>query len=180
MSTPEILAIILGSGALSSLTTFFLHRRTERITEEVRREFEKYQQAQVRDIEWKKESTKILGQIYLHLNRTITAFNRTYSKLSSYDAVFEQEVMYASNKHIRDIILTHGHFIPPSLITDATKLVEHYDAWLVKYQKLRINERNHKICQIYVGPDGFRFPEDSEEKFKAAYIKQFNELITST
>ena len=70
--------------------------------------------------------------------------------------------------------------IPPEIIEEASKLVEHYDAWLVKYQKLRIEQKDTKTVHIYVGPDGIPYPDDAEEKFKSQYIRLFNQLTTYT
>lgn len=76
--------------------------------------------------------------------------------------------------------MQNSHHIPPDLLDEASKLIEHYDAWLVKYHNLRKINNDSKTTQIYVGPDGFRFPEEAEEKFKQNYIKLFNSIITSS
>src|SRR5688572_4787015 len=102
ITNPEIISIVLGSSALTSIITFLLHRRTTKITAEIQKEFEEYANKHASDLEWKRESTKVLGQVYIHLNRTIKAMERTYGKLNSYDSSFENQVMFSSNKHIRD------------------------------------------------------------------------------
>jgi len=178
----QVVQIILGSSLVTSMLTgtiaYFFHKKTERFNAVIKQEFEIRSQIRNTDMEWKKQSAKLLGQVYIHLNRTRLAMKRIYSKLDHYDECFENEIMYKSNKHIRDSILDNGHYIPPEIIEEASKLVEHYDAWLVKYQKLRIEQKDTKTVHIYVGPDGIPYPDDAEEKFKSQYIRLFNQLTT--
>lgn len=148
------------AGIMSAIVTFFLNRK-ERV--------------EAARLEWKKETAALLGQVYVHLNRTSKAFH-AYDRLEEFDKYFEDEIIYASNKKIRDIILENGHHIPPDLLTEANALVEHYDAWLVEYNNTRNITRDTKKAQIYVGPKGYRFPEKAEQKFKEAYIRLFKEI----
>lgn len=176
----DLLKIILGSSVittiLTSTYTYFLHKRTERSTATLKREFEILAQAQNTDFEWKKKTTELLGQVYIHLNRTRLAFENKYSKLTKYDEAYEEEVLFLSNKKIRDLLLDNGHYLPPELLDQASLIIEHYDVWLNKYGNLRRIEKNTSIIQIYVGPEGFRFPEQAEELFKKKYIELFNEI----
>ncbi|MDN3654491.1 hypothetical protein QWZ08_02570 [Ferruginibacter paludis] len=64
------------------------------------------------------------------------------------------------------------------MLGEASSLVEHYDAWPVKYNLFRKINNDASTTQIYVGPDGFRFPENAEEKFKKSYITLFNTITT--
>lgn len=147
----EIMKIILGSSILTTIATglisYFFHRRTERLNAEIKREFEIRSQIQTTHFKWKKQTSKILGQVYIHLNRTRLLFQNKYSKLKEYDQYLEDEILFVSNKYIRDSILENGHHIPPELLEEASRLVEHYDAWLVKYH----NSRNFlRITQRYI------------------------------
>lgn len=175
----DVVQIILGSSIVTTIATgfisYFFHRRTERTTAEIKREFEIRSQIQATDFEWKKQTTKLLGQVYIHLNRTRQSFN-TYDRLTRYDPYFEDEIIYTSNKHIRDSIVENGHYIPPELLEEATKLVEHYDAWLSKYHKVRKVLNDKETVHIYVGPDGFPFPANAEEEFKKGYISLFRQI----
>jgi hypothetical protein len=178
----NIFQIILGSSIVTtiatSIVTYIFHKRTERINAEIKREFEMRSQIQTTYFEWKKQTSELLGQVYIYLNRTSKAFEKKYSKLDKYDPYFEDEIIYTSNKRIRDLIIENGHHIPPELLEEASNLVEHYDAWLVKYHNLREVNNDTMTIQIYVGPDGFRFPDKAEEKFKESYVKLFN-MITN-
>lgn len=144
----------------------------------MKREFELLSQAQDADFEWRKKTTELLGQVYIHLNRTRLAFKNKYSQLEKYEEVYEDEVIFTSNRKIRDLLLDNGHHLPPDLLEQASLLIEHFDVWLNKYHNLRKVEHNKSIVQIYVGPDGFRFPDKAEELFKIKYIELFNEIRT--
>ena len=48
--------------------------------------------------------------------------------------------MYAAwigYKEIVDILLDNGHYLPPELLEQASRFIEHYDVWLNKYENLR-------------------------------------------
>ncbi|GAB0157420.1 hypothetical protein CHRYSEOSP005_26950 [Chryseobacterium sp. Alg-005] len=176
----ELLKQILGSTITTTLITsvivYFFHKRTEKQNALIKREFEKLSQKDNAHFEWRKNTVELLGQVYIHLNRTSLGFKNTYSKLKKYDPFYENEIMYHSNKHIRDVLISNGHYLPPDLLDEATKLIEHFDAWLTKYNQVRTIEKNDQIKQIYVGPDGFRFPENAEKMFKDKYVEMFNSL----
>ncbi len=175
-----LIQTILGSSIVTTVLTsgiaYYFHKKTERGTAEVKREFERLAQIQSSDFEWRKKVTELLGQVYIHLNRSRMAFEHTYSRLQEYDAVFEDEVIYHSNKLLRDTLLANGNHLPPELLEQASKLIKHYDAWLVKYEKLRKQQKDNSTVQIYVGPDGYPFPIDAEELFKEKYQELFREL----
>ncbi len=175
-----LIQTILGSSIVTTVLTsgiaYYFHKKTERGTAEVKREFERLAQIQSSDFEWRKKVTELLGQVYIHLNRSRMAFEHTYCRLKAYDAVFEDEVIYHSNKLLRDTLLANGNHLPPELLEQASMLIEHYDAWLVKYEKLRKQQKDNSTVQIYVGPDGYPFPVDAEELFKEKYQELFREL----
>lgn len=173
-----ILGSTLGTSIFTGIIAYFFHQKTERFNAEIKHEFEIRSHIQNTDLEWKKQSAKLLGQVYIHLNRTRLAFENNYSKLKNYDEYFEDEIMYMSNKHIRDSIIENGHHIPPEILEEASKLVEHYDAWLVKYHNLRKELKDTKTIHVYVGPDGVPFPGNAEQKFKTEYIKLFRQITT--
>ena len=77
------------------------------------------------------------------------------------------EVIREGNLAIRDLLLTKGYLIPPELLNDAGMLVEHYDRWLEEFEKKRSSEEpDLDSAFVFVGPQGFRFPSESEAKFK--------------
>ena len=174
MDVKDILSIILGSSLLTTVIGFFLHRRTERISAEINSRFEHHINKLNQDLEWKKLCCKTLGDIYFHLHRTGIAFPR-YKKSKTINSFLEEEVLFASNSKIRDIILTNGAYIPPELTKDANDLVAHVDVWLEKYNSMRTNGKSEELYVI-VGPDGYRFPMGAEERFKACYLKLWRDL----
>ncbi len=185
----ETLTIILSSGLFTTITSgivaLYFNRKTERLKAEIAHEFDLRSKIQNTDFDWKKKSAEILGQVYVHLNRTRLAFDSQYSKLNAYDPFLEDEVMLASNKLIRDVILSNGQYIPPHLLEQAGKLVEHYDAWLVKYNNVRVVQKDTSTVHIYVGildENGKKtlpFPTKAEDLFRLAYEVLFNEITHS-
>ncbi len=174
MTGVQLLSIVLGSSLITSIVSFFLHRRTERISAEVNNKFDLINERLREDLKWKQSACQTLGELYYHLHRTKLGFLR-YKKNDSINQFLEDEVLYVSNKRIRDLILENGYFIPPELTEDATALVEHYDVWLEKYHKMRVLE-NSEDLYIIVGPDGYRFPMDAEKKFKIRFLELWKEL----
>jgi hypothetical protein len=176
----DLLKTILGSSIVTTILTsaivYYFHKKTERRDAEIKHEFDKISQIHNTDFEWRKQTTELLGQVYTHLNRTRLAFENTYCKLKKYDSNFEDEIMYTSNKKIRDILLENGHYLPPELLGEASKLIEHYDAWLIKYHTMRKVNEDKNTIHIYVGPDGFAFPEKAEEMFKEKYEEMFQKM----
>lgn len=53
MTISEIISIILGSSLITSFISFFLHKRTERITAEVKKDFELLRNKFLTDLQWK-------------------------------------------------------------------------------------------------------------------------------
>lgn len=176
----ELFQTILGSSIVTTFFTsviaYFFHKKTERTNSEIKREFDRISQIQNTDFEWKKRTTELLGQVYIHLNRSRIAFDNTYSKLKEYNSIFEDEVVYTSNKTIRDTLLKNGNYLPPELLDEASKLIEHYDAWLIKYHKIRKVNNDTTTINIYVGPDGYQFPKKAEGLFKEKYEEMFQEI----
>lgn len=67
--------------------------------------------------------------------------------------------------------------IPPHLMEDACKLIEHYDAWLEAFDRIRNDkEKSSSTSFVFVGPDGYPFPSVAEAKFKAEFRKLQSEL----
>ena len=176
----DLFKTILGSSIVTTILTsaivYYFHKKTERSNSEIRHEFDRIAQIHNTDFEWRKKTTELLGQVYIHLNRTRLAFENTYCKLKKYDPNFEDEIMYTSNKKIRDILLENGHHLPPELLGEASKLIEHYDAWLIKYHNMRKVNNNESTIHVYVGPDGFAFPDKAEGMFKDKYEEMFRKI----
>jgi hypothetical protein len=176
MTLTEILSIILGSSLLTSIVSFFLHRKTEEIGNEVKTEFEALKEKLSADLKWKQDSCRVMGRIYFHLNRSKSAGQRYY-RIKEKNK-FLEDLILESNKNIRDLILEEGSLIHPDLTDEANKLVEHYDTWLEKYHSLRVKNKEEHI-HVFVGPDGYPFPKDAEKRFKDFYIKLWKELYSA-
>ncbi|REC48408.1 MULTISPECIES: hypothetical protein [Chryseobacterium] len=172
----QILGSTIITGFFTAVIAYFFHKRTEKYNSVLKREFEALSKKDTAYFEWRKNTVELLGQVYIHLNRLKLAFQNKYSKVQEYDRFYEDEIILKSNQHIRDLLINNGHALPPELLDEATKLIEHFDVWLTKYNQIRILDKDFNSKQIYVGPDGFRFPENAERLFKEKYVEMFNEL----
>jgi hypothetical protein len=109
----------------------------------------------------------------MQLDRTKRAFDRWTDK----SPFIEKKIIGEGNKTIRDLLLGKGHLIPPNLLNDAGRLVEHYDRWLEEFEKKRLAENPDLETRfIFVGPAGFPFPTDSDERFRQAFQSLWKEL----
>ena len=178
MTTTEIISIILGSSLITSIVSFFLHKKTERVTAEVKKDFDLIQKKLSADLQWKQNACKTMGEIYFHLVRTRKAFDR-YKNIKEKNRFLEDEVIKYSNQKIRDLILKEGYLIHPDLTDKANKLLVHYDVWLEKYNKMRVGSDENNDLHVYVGPVGYGFPEDAELSFKEYYLRLWNELYSA-
>lgn len=123
---------------------------------------------------WKEESVAdLLAPMNMQFDRTKRAFNRWSKK----NLFLEAKVVKVGNEIIRDLLLEKGHLIPPELLDDAGKLVEHYDVWLEKFENQRRSESpDLDAAFVFVGPDGYPFPTESERKFQEKYREYWDEL----
>ena len=63
------------------------------------------------------------------------------------------------------------------MLNDAGQLVEHYDRWLVEFEKQRLAENpDLETPFTFIGPAGFPFPKHSEKGFQEAFKSLWNEL----
>ncbi len=126
---------------------------------------------------WKEDSvSELLAPVNMQLDRTKRAFQRWNSK----NLYLEAKVVREGNEIIRDLLLSKGHLIPPELLEDASKLIEHYDVWLEKFDSQRASEDPDLGTEfIFVGPDGFPFPSGAEENFQNKYKEYWKDLYQS-
>ena len=55
-------------------------------------------------------------------------------------------------------------------LAEGTQLIEHYDAWLQKYDDVRVTHRVPGDPEfVFTGPDGYPFPRHAEELFKQQF-----------
>ena len=173
----RLLASGLISGTvISAILTFFFNRRTTQIQEQIRDQYERSMAIFQSTRAWKEQSvSELLGPLYMQFDRTKRAFGRWRSK----NLYLETKVIREGNLTIRDLLLTRGYLIPPELLNDAGKLVEHYDRWLEEFEKKRSSEQPDLDSEFtFVGPQGFPFPTQSEANFKAKFEQMWAELYS--
>lgn len=111
----------------------------------------------------------------MQMERTRRAFDCYTAK----NIFLEAKVLRDGNLTIRDLLLTTPHLIPPALLDDASRLVEHYDRWLEEYERVRSAENPDLDSPfVFVGPKGFPFPSDAETRFHQAFKEYWNELYS--
>jgi hypothetical protein len=60
---------------------------------------------------------------------------------------------------------------------DAHQLIEHYDAWLEAFDRVRGDPAtSNETAFVFVGPIGLPFPKSAEANFKAEFRKLQGEL----
>ena len=170
----SLIAGIVSGSVISAVLGLFFHRRTARIEEEVRAQFQKSLDVSRSRREWKEQSlSELLGPVYMQLDRTERAFSRWTSK----NLYLEAKIIREGNLTIRDLLLKKGYLIPPELLDDAGRLVEHYDRWLEEFEKQRLSENPDLNAPFtFVGPTGYPFPGDAAQRFQEVFSRLWNEL----
>jgi len=158
-----VVAALVGSGLASTIVGLAFTRYITAATEEVRS-----QRA------WKERSVaELLGPMNIQFDRTKRAFDRWRDK----NLYLEIKVIKTGNETIRDLLLTKGHLIPPELVNDAGKLVEHYDVWLELFEKQREGKEPDLKSQFtFAAPEGYPFPSEAEAHFKEKYREYWTQL----
>ena len=60
---------------------------------------------------------------------------------------------------------------------DSARLVEHYDRWLEEFEEKRAKETpGDQDMFVFVGPMGFPFPSESENRFRNTFLALQSEL----
>jgi hypothetical protein len=158
-----IASAVVGGGVVSGIISMIFKSFLAKIEAEIRSKKS-----------WKEEAVSdLLGPLNMQFDRTSRAFKRWRTK----NLFLEVKVVKVGNEVIRDLLLDKGHLIPPDLLDDAGKLVEHYDVWLEKFEEQRsIENPNHEAEFLFVGPDGFPFPTASENRFKNKFKEYWHDL----
>jgi len=123
---------------------------------------------------WKSRAVaELLGPMTLQFDRTRRAAERWKQR----PLYVEVKLIKAGNEAIRALLLQKAHLIPPELLDDAGRLLEHYDIWLEHFERQRGGREPDLASEFtYAGPEGFPFPRDAEARFRAAYRQYWNEL----
>lgn len=158
-----VLAALLSGAVASSIIGVIFHRYVTRIEQEIKSQHT-----------WKEQSvSSLLGPVNMQLDRTKRAFDRWTAK----NLYLEAKVIKEGNQTIRDLLLAKGHLIPPELLEDAGKLIEHYDVWLEKFEKQRLaNKPDLDSAFTFVGPEGYPFPRQSADRFQEKFRDYWKEL----
>jgi hypothetical protein len=169
-----LIAGITSGSVISAVFAFLLQRKTAEIQNQVRTGFERQNSILLSQRKWKETVlSELLGPMYMQLDRTKRAFDR-YSSRNLY---LEAKVLRAGNEAIRDLLLAKGHLIPATLIEDAGRLVEHYDRWLEEFERQRSGPEPELGSQfVFVGPQGFPFPAESDARFRKECRRLAEEL----
>jgi hypothetical protein len=127
---------------------------------------------------WKERSvSELLGPVCIQLDRTGRAFRRWQVK----NLYLEVKVIREGDIAIRDLLLKSPHLIPPELHDDAGLLIQHYDRWLEEFERVRQPEQpNLESPFVFVGPAGYPFPKESEQRFHEMYRKYWTDLYRAT
>ena len=165
---------LLGSGIASTVAGALLLRHTRTLESEIARQFDERLRVFESTRLWKEKClSQLLGPTVMQLARTKHAFERWNSK----NLYLEARIVREGNLVIRDLLLNNGHLIPPHLMGDATKLIEHYDRWLEEFDAKRLKDSPAtQDAFVFVGPEGFPFPTDSEERITKAFHQLQQEL----
>lgn len=171
-----ILASLFSSAVAAGLISIIFKRKTEKISNEIKNQFELLLMTQKTGHAWNEKAvSELFGPINFQFARTKLAFDR-YRGNNEY---LETKILKEGNEKIKNLILEKSYLIPPDLMEDANELVKHYDVWLEEFSKFRETENPTEIKKyIFAGPNGFPFPKDAEKKFKEKYAELWKKLYS--
>jgi len=120
---------------------------------------------------------EILLPVKIHFERTKHAFSRWISMPLASPNTQIEEIIKSSNTAVRNLLTTKWHLLPEDLQPDAADLIQHYDAWLEEFERVRpggIRAPEPKF--VFVGPKGVPFPSEAEQHF----LNRLNKLTITT
>jgi hypothetical protein len=111
-----------------------------------------------------REYCDFLVPLVVQFDRTKDAFERWNER----NLPLETQIIRDGNLKARDLLERYSQLVPQRMQQDRQKLVQHYDRWLEEYQRLREGP-NAKSDEpfVFVGPEGYPFPTDSESRCRA-------------
>ena len=168
------LGALVGSSIATAVLGALFLRRNKTVESEIKAHFDKSVRVFESTRTWKEKAlSELFGPLQMQFERTHRAFRRWNRK----NLYLEASVVRSGNEAIRNLLLEKGHLIPPYLMDDAVQLVEHYDAWLEKYEAVRGDAAvRDDVDFVFVGPDGYGFPGLSEQNFKKEFRRLQQEL----
>lgn len=170
----SLLAGVISGSVISAILGLIFHRRSVKTEEEIKAYFQRDADVSRLILEHKeKVVSELLGPMYMHLERTRRAILRWKKK----NLYLEAKVVYLTNTALRDLLIQKGHLIPPELLPDAGKLIEHYDYWIEEFESKRMAANpDLDTTFIFVGAKGYPFPSESAERFREAFLSWRSEL----
>lgn len=164
----------LGSSVVTALLGVLFLRRNKTIETQIEAQFSQGLKVFESTRSWKEQAlAELFGPLQMQLERTKRAFERWDNK----NLHLEAEVIQKGNIAIRDLLLAKGHLIPAQLMAHAIALIEHYDAWIEAYNRIRNNATlTAQTDFVFVGPAGYPFPTEAEQAFKAQFKQLQHEL----
>jgi hypothetical protein len=164
---------LLGSSVATAIIGALFLRRNKIVENEIKARFDKGIKVFESERSWRQQALfELLGPLQMQFERTKRAFDRWDHK----NLYLEAKVVREGNQVIHDLLLTKGHLVPPHLMDDACKLVEHYDMWLEAFDRVRGKSSTSDQPFVFVGPHGYPFPSEAERNFKAEFRKIQGEL----
>lgn len=109
----------------------------------------------------------------------IANFDKTHKAFTKYfDDPKAEDDLLSGNRGNLDILSENMELIPTNFKNDALKLVEHYNAWLEEYNRIRLGNDSDKPESrfVFAGPNGFPYPKDAERKFRELHKLYADEL----
>lgn len=171
----SVSAAIASGSVAAALVGVLTQRRSASIQNEIKLRFDDLAARSTSHRVWSQQAlAELLGPVNMQLDRTERAFRRWTTR----SLFLEAKVIREGNQCIRDLLLAKGHLIPPDLLEDAGKLIEHYDRWLEEFDKVR-GDRNPKLDESFVfvgvGPNAVPFPRESADRFQQRFRDVWHE-----
>lgn len=155
--------VLVSSGLAAGVVSMLTLRKTREIEETVRRESEKtLRELLTRQEAKEKILSEVIGPVVMQLHRTNSAFKRYQS--STGGGYLETEVIKRANESARELLLSKGFMLDGKLLDHAIQLIEHYDAWLEQWDKMRAE--GDTAGRVWAGPQGYPFPVAAESAFR--------------
>ncbi|MCW5596603.1 MAG: hypothetical protein KIT42_12090 [Rhodocyclaceae bacterium] len=168
---------LVGSGLATAVFGLLVLRHSKTLEAQIKGHFDERIKIFESKRAWKQQAlSELFGPLYMQLERTRRAFGRWNTK----NIYLEAKVMRDGNEKARNLLLKKGHLIPSQLIEHAGALIEHYDAWLEEFDRVRgTNAPTSDEPFVFVGTKGHPFPSDAECAFKAEFKRLQAELYAA-
>lgn len=165
---------LVGSGLATSVFGLLALRRSKTLEAQIKGHFDERLKIFESKRAWRQQALgELFGPLYMQFERTRRAFGRWTAK----NVYLEAKVMREGNETARNLLLGKGHLIPAKLIEHAGALIEHYDAWLEEFDRVRgPNAPASDEPFVFVGTKGHPFPSEAEAAFRAEFKRIQAEL----